>query len=370
MKHQPVYRKEYFYVLPCLLVLFLGRPMLQAEESIMQPDKIKAFCIDFNWGSGGPNGFAKPGLWADASPAEHVEWYKELGANVIQTFCVSCNGYAWYKGGIIPEQPGLKTDFLTEMVRLGHREGMLVMGYFCVGANTLWGQNHPDQSYDTPSHTHIPFTNEYIDYLCASIQDALKRTGVDGFMLDWFFNGPYAPADAKLKWLPCERTMWEELMNEPFPGVDKITPERELAFKRLAVERCWNRVHAAAKSTKPDCIIWLSCHDLNHPQVAGSKLFREVDWLMNEHPDSTKLEFAKKAIGPHGKIIQCLCGWGDQHDASQVVSDPKYGDVGFYGFAKPDERTSLPPSRSETTDERLIGNAKNIEIIGKAYQTK
>ena len=29
-------------------------------------DPIKAFCIDFNWGEGGPNGFAKPGLWADA----------------------------------------------------------------------------------------------------------------------------------------------------------------------------------------------------------------------------------------------------------------------------------------------------------------
>jgi len=80
---------------------------------------IKAFCIDFNWGPKGINGFAGPGVWADASPEEHVRWYEGLGVNVIQTFAVSCNGYAWYKGGIIPPQPGLKHDFLTEVVRLG-----------------------------------------------------------------------------------------------------------------------------------------------------------------------------------------------------------------------------------------------------------
>lgn len=105
--------------------------------------EIQAFCIDFNWGAGGPNGFAKPGLWADADPSEHVAWYKGLGASVIQTFCVSCNGYAWYKGGVVPAQPGLKHDFLTEVVTLGHKEGMKVMGYFCIGANTRWGQVHP-----------------------------------------------------------------------------------------------------------------------------------------------------------------------------------------------------------------------------------
>src|SRR3989304_28218 len=80
------------------------------------PPPLKAFCIDFNWGPKGinglvesgawPNGFAGPGVWADASPHDHVRWYEGLGANVIQTFAVSCNGYAWYKGGIIPPQPG------------------------------------------------------------------------------------------------------------------------------------------------------------------------------------------------------------------------------------------------------------------------
>ena len=79
-----------------------------------------------------------------------------MGANVIQTFCVSCNGYAWYKHGVVPEQPGLKHDFLPEVVRLGHQEGLLVLGYFCMGANTKWGQEHPQLSYGFPEQSPHP----------------------------------------------------------------------------------------------------------------------------------------------------------------------------------------------------------------------
>jgi hypothetical protein len=64
------------------------------ENPINEP--IKAYNIDYNWGPGGKHGFAKPGLWADANPVELVEWYETLGCNVIHSFGVSCNGYAWY----------------------------------------------------------------------------------------------------------------------------------------------------------------------------------------------------------------------------------------------------------------------------------
>src|SRR5512139_2308763 len=117
----------------CAVWLVCATPGQAARQTV------KAFCIDFNWGEGGPNGFAKPGLWADASPAEHIKWYKELGVNTIQTFCVSCNGYAWYKNGAIPAQPGLKYDFLRDMVQLGHQADIKVFGYFCIGSNTRWG---------------------------------------------------------------------------------------------------------------------------------------------------------------------------------------------------------------------------------------
>ena len=46
-------------------------------------DLIKAYDVDFNLGEGGPNAFAKPGLWNDADPIEQVDWYYEMGCNVI-----------------------------------------------------------------------------------------------------------------------------------------------------------------------------------------------------------------------------------------------------------------------------------------------
>jgi hypothetical protein len=138
------------FVPPLLLGVLLGS-ISRVQAAAVPADPIKAFSIDFNWGEGGPNGFARPGLWAEASPEEHVAWYAALGCNVIQTFAVSRSGYAWYRGGPVPPQPGLKHDFLTEMVKLGHARGMKVMGYYRVGANTPWGLTHTNLSHGAPN---------------------------------------------------------------------------------------------------------------------------------------------------------------------------------------------------------------------------
>ena len=53
------------------------------------------------------------------------------------------NGYAWCKDGFVPEQPGVKHDYLPEMVKLGHAEGMLVTGYFTIGCNPRWAELRP-----------------------------------------------------------------------------------------------------------------------------------------------------------------------------------------------------------------------------------
>jgi len=66
----------------CLTALMA---ILSASEPPAPPDApalpdIRAFCIDFNWGPGLPSGFAAPGVWADASPEEHVAWYEASAA--------------------------------------------------------------------------------------------------------------------------------------------------------------------------------------------------------------------------------------------------------------------------------------------------
>ncbi len=329
-------------------------------------NSIQAFCIDFNWGDGGPNGFAKPGLWADADPAQHVAWYAALGANVIQTFAVSCNGYAWYKGGrVVPSQPGLKHDFLPETVKLGHAKGMKVMGYFCIAANTRWGEAHPDQSYGTPSTFHIPLTNDYLDFLCASIVEALERSGMDGFMIDWVWN----PTRPNGKWLECEKQAYKQLTGKTFPGEDRLNEEDLLQYHRKAIDRCWKRIRQAAKQTKPDCILWLSCYNLSEPTVVDSILFKEVDWLMNEAGDLESLETIRGTIGAHTQLVTCLVGWGDKHNARAILSNPKAGDLAIYGFSKPGE-SSLPRSVSELLSrpiDAFQGNDKNIATLARHY---
>lgn len=69
---------------------------------------------------------------------------------------------------------------------------------------------------------------------------------------------------------------------------------------------------------------------------------------------------ARAAVGPHTKLIQCVCGWGDQHDAAKIMGDPRFADLGFYGFAKPDPETTLPP-------EDGSGNAKNIAAMREFF---
>ena len=131
------------HVLAALLVILAPTDVLaQSPPEASGIKDIKAYCLDFNWAPPAARGkpFANPGTWAGADPAAHVAWYKAIGANVIQTFCVSTNGYAWYKNGFVPEQPGLKHDFLPEVVKLGHQEGMLVMGYFCIASNPTLGR--------------------------------------------------------------------------------------------------------------------------------------------------------------------------------------------------------------------------------------
>ena len=333
-------------------------------------ESIKAYNIDFNWGEGGPNGFAKPGLWADANPEDHVNWYAALGCNVIQSFAVSCNGYAWYKNGITPEQPGLKHDFLTEQVKLAHRKNIKVFGYFCAGSNTKWGLEHPDLSYGIPSTPHIPYTSRYLDYLCASIEDAIRKTGVDGVFIDWLWNPgstmePYPP----LKWIACEQIMYTELMNQPFPGKEKITPGIEQQFRRKAIDRCWKRIRESVKKTNPDCLIWLTSCQLTSKDIAGSDMLKQVDWVLNEAGDIATTEAVRSMLGKNTRLVTCLANWNGQ-DPTKVIPAAIREKVGLYGFTKPVSGSMMPPVDyylSKSVDS-FKADERNIAVLVRAFR--
>lgn len=337
------------------------------KDHALEP--IKAFSIDFNWGEGGPNAFPAPGLCADANPEEHIRWYQDMGCNMIQTFAVSCNGYAWYKNGVIPEQPGLKYDFLTDMVKLGHERNIKVFGYFCVGANTKWGLDHPDLSYGIPSDPHIPFTTQYLDYLCAAIQDALNKTKMDGFMLDWIWNPgatmePYPP----LKWLDCEQEMFAELMDKPFPGKEKITPEIETEFRRKSIARCWKRIYETAKKENPKCLIWVTCCQMSSNDLVDSDIFKEADILMNEEGNVANVESIRNRVGEHTRLLTCLALWNKQ-DPAVIILQAMKANIGLYGFTKPHQNSLLPPIDTylaKPVDE-FKGDDRNIAFFSRIF---
>lgn len=331
------------------------------------PDEIKSYCIDFNWGLGRKAGFAAPGKWADADPGAHVDWYKSIGANVIQTFAVSCNGYAWYKSDVIPEQPGLKYDFLTEVVKLGHAEGMKVMGYFCIAANTRWGEENPELSYGTPSTYHIPYTDEYLAYLQEAITDAVKTTGIDGFMIDWVWQPNRRSTEGR--WIDAEKELYEQLMGEPFPGEDKLSKEKELAYGQKAIDRCWRTIHKAAKEADPDCIIWLTTNNVNDPLVKHSTMYKEVDWLMGESGRLDEILELKRLVGKHTRLITCFSDFGGS-DAVRAVPEAIDAGVGLYGYAKPSGGNSTIPLDPIFTKQlsELTGNNKRIAVLARAYR--
>jgi len=352
-----------------VFVLGMQATMVCAEEASKLPDlkPIKAYCLDFNWDKGF---YAEPGTWAGADPAQHVAWYKTMGANVIQTFAVSWNGYAWYKNGFVPEQPGLKHDFLPEVAKLGHQEGMLVFGYFCISSNPKWAKDHPELSYGMPAdfdtRHHIPYTDEYLAYLSASITDAVKNSGIDGFMIDWLWQ-PSRRA-TKGKWLECEKKLYTQLTGEAFPAEGKPSKEQMLAYNRKAIDRCWKAIRKAAKEANPNCLVWLSSNNVNHPDVINSDMYKEMDWLMNETGDLKGIEEVKAMVGKHTRLVTCLASWNKQ-DATQVVPDALKAGVGLYGFTRPRNDVGLVSLETilATPVAGLKEDDRNIAVLMRAY---
>mgnify|MGYP006425865947 CR=1 FL=1 len=328
---------------------------------------IKSYCIDFNWENSGT--FARPGLWAKANPSDHVQWYKTMGANVIQTFCVSCNGYAWYNSDVVPPQPGLEHDFLRDVVRQGHQEGMKVMGYFCISANSRWGKENPALSYGSPSAYHIPYTDLYLEYLAQAITDAVKTTGIDGFMIDWVWM-PNRKANAGL-WIESEKILYEQLMGQVFPGEKNLSPQQDMTYSRAAIERTWKTIHKAAKAANPDCLLWLTTNQVEHPHVFNSQMYRDVEWLMGEQGKLNEIEELKISLGTNSQFITCMSDFGHS-DATVEVPNAIEAGIGLYGYAKPTEETGLIPLDNILSSDlsQLSGNEQRIAVMARAYRGK
>jgi hypothetical protein len=297
----------------------------------------------------------------DKLSADDIGWLEKNGGNPARTdqsteiedIKAYCLDFNW--GG------------RRRFAKLGHKEGMLVMGYFCISANPKWAKDHPELSYGAPATYHIPYTDEYLAYLSAAISDVVKKTGIDGFMIDWLWQPKRQ--STKGKWLDCEKKLYQQLMDEPFPGEDKLTPKQDLAYSRKAIDRCWKAIRKAAKDTNPDCIVWVTTNHMNHPHVVNSDMYKEADWLMNESGDMKRIHDVKSMVGKNTRLITCLALWNGK-DATKVVPEAIKAGVGLYGFAKPRTAdTGLVPLKGILSRpvSGLKGDDRNIAVLARAY---
>ena len=318
---------------------------------------IKAFNIDFNWDY--LFRAASPGLYAHADAREHVRWYKELGATTIQTFCVTYNGYAWYPSIVAPVTPGMQGSFLDDMVEAGHREGMQVLGYFCAGSNAYWERKNPEMvhtEFQRPN-VKIPFTPLYTEYFCRCVEESLRVTEIDGFMLDYFL-----PPERGI-WLDCEYDLYRQHMGETLSPQLAFDAPEAIEFDRRCMAWMWDNIQAVIAANRP-VLLWTN-HPLtkaNDPLWTDHKVLREVDWVLNEHSNAQILEWLQQQIGPHTTIIQNMCGLVDNDAAAwQDIDRSAYG---LYGYAQADPATTLP---SVTGADTSAANQRNIAIIRQMY---
>ena len=185
-------------------------------------------------------------------------------------------------------------------------------------------------------------------------------------MIDWFYQPNRSSNDGY--WLDSEKERYEELMSISFPGVKELSEEDYNAYSRLAIEACWNVIYKAAKETNPDCILWLTSFDITHPHIVNSKMFQQVDWLMNEEGDVKKIDSVRTMIRKETELITCLANWNQKDPITQVTNASKNG-VGLYGFVKPN-KTSLMPSIENFLSspiDSFFGDDKNIATLARIY---
>jgi hypothetical protein len=337
---------------------------------------MRGFSIEFNCDVlGNP---MSPGLYQNVTAESQLKWYLDHGVDVIQTFCMGLNGYAWYRSKIAPVEPGLNGNFLKDLVRIGHEAGVEVHGYFNPVGDASYRVKHCyDESSVIDRRRNQPLTTELVDYYCRCIEEAVRETGIDGFLIDWL-------DEVEPLWIPAEKQMYEELTSRKFPekpikeasdfpvpwkwfGESKLPVfmERQevIRFRRLAIERAWKKFREAAKSVNPNVKIWINppfrIWDLD---VFNDNLaVKEADIILSEGRNLEVALWLRKQV-PETPIFVNFGGLRSDGKSKFPLEDfQKYG-FHHYGFARPEIETGVP---SEETLGKIADFDKVFFSAGK-----
>lgn len=313
---------------------------------------IKAFSIDLNSDALGQP--SAPGLFAHVNAEEHVKWCRDLGANAIQTFCVSLNGYAWYRSKVAPVAPGMNGDFLNEQIELAHRQDMEVHGYFCLAGNAWYQCHNREETSSVDRRKAIPLTAKYVDYFCRMIEEAVRENDLDGILIDWF-------EEIEPIWIPAEKQLFTEIMGKAFPEKPLVDDRLDLKydwfgelsapryfsedvildFRKRATLNAWNRISAVVRKANPACKLWLNVpfHEPEEPMWVDSPILKEVDMMLTERCDTRIADWLDRETGGKPVLVN-LGGLGKYSCSSwEEIIDKGYH---LFAFCKADPLTTLP----------------------------
>ena len=316
---------------------------------------MKSFNIDFNWHEGKA---AAPGVFAGADAKKIVDWYAELGVNNFWTFMTTYNGYAWYPSKVAPVTPGLESNFMKDTTDLGHKKGLEVFAYVCLGSNPRLEAEKPEEARRYKgNYINMDFTDEYLEYFCDVLKEGLRAADIDGIVIDWFRE----PAGKRPFWLDSEKMLYKQLTGEDFPISGEPGDDEVIEFDRKLLEKAWKKIKGTVDSTRK-VKIWTNqpFEKIDDPIWNGHILMNQADYLLNESPNVELLSWIRSQAGEHTTVIQDICGWAN-HDASiwKTIDTGKYG---LFGFAPADFETCLPSLRSS---EKSFGN---IEAVREAFK--
>ncbi|MDR1817012.1 MAG: hypothetical protein LBR07_02300, partial [Puniceicoccales bacterium] len=325
-----------------------GSTSAAGVPAITAPERIRSWCVDFNWLNGT---YAPPGYWTNvADPAKHIAWHRDMNCNALSTFAVPFHGLAWFRSEVAPVNPGLKHDFLPEMVRLGERHGIKVFAYINVAANRFWSAQYPAESRRGAfvSRPTVALTSRYLDYLRRLVAEIFAKANPAGLHIDWLVSpmasgnatvqngadtataaGKAKAAKAAAAWLPCEREMWRELLGEKFPAGSAPSAADAAEFHKRAVVRAWKIIRETAKAARSDALLRFNCPHLENPQLRGTPIFRETDWLVGETGDIAGIRAIKQHAGPHTRLLTCLAEWNGKDPLKMLAAIDASGlDIG------------------------------------------
>lgn len=313
--------------------------------------QLKSFNVDFNW----YQGIASPELFTSINVDELIDWYVNMGVNNFWTFAVTYNGYAWYDSKIAPKAIGLTYDFMSECVEKGHKKGMSVFAYTNLGDNPYYGTQNPTFCRPDEPLSRIILNDSYLDYFCSLCDESLNTAPLDGIVIDWFRQ----PQKKRSIWIDEEKKLFKQIMGETFPTTD-MDEASLIEYERRCLENAWHKIYKTIKS-HGDVKIWTNqpFDKVDDPIWNGHVLMKQADYILNECPDFSLLEWMQSQAGENTLIVQNLCGWsGHNLDKLYSIDREKYG---FFGFAAADPDTNLP------TEKISPQNYKNIEIVRKFY---